>query len=108
MINWWLQFEGYTWFPTARVPPRQAEALWSAGVMRGLTDRELLHRDIATLRQTITDRWQGSRTTSLSSEERRSLRRAIVHCIADLGSVLVRLDQVSDLSYGAQELKSRD
>jgi hypothetical protein len=76
--------------------------------MAGFSDRELLHRDIATLRQTIHDRWLDLRGKTLSPEERRSLRRAIVHCIADLGSVLVQLDQVSDLRYGERELRSRD
>ena len=76
--------------------------------MTSLTDRELLHRDIAALRQAIHDRWLDLRGKNLSPDERRSLRRAIVHCIADLGSVLVQLDQVADVSYGQRELRSRD
>ena len=76
--------------------------------MAGFSDVELLHRDIAALRQTIQDRWLDLRRKDLSPDERRSLRRVIVHCIADLGSVLVQLDQVPDLSYGQRELRSQD
>jgi len=59
-----------------------------------MTEKEVLLRDIATIKQTINRDWGDLTSLSLSHDERSALRVHIEQCVQDLEELMQRLDEL--------------
>ncbi|MEJ2373939.1 MAG: hypothetical protein P8Y71_00550 [Pseudolabrys sp.] len=59
-----------------------------------MTEKEVLLRDIATVKATIDRDWADLNQLSLAREERRMLRVHIERCVQDLKALMERLDEL--------------
>lgn len=64
-----------------------------------MTEKEMLLRDIRTVRETINRDWANLITSlSLSHDERTALRAHIEQCVQDLKGLIKRLDELTPKS----------
>jgi hypothetical protein len=64
-----------------------------------MTEKEMLLRDIRTVRETINRDWADLITSlSLSHDERTTLRAHIEQCVQDLKGLIKRLDELTPKS----------
>jgi hypothetical protein len=63
-----------------------------------MTEKELLLRDIRTIRETINRDWADLTHLSLSHDERTALRAHIEQCVLDLKGLIERLDKLTPKS----------
>ena len=64
-----------------------------------MTEKEMLLRDIRTVRETINRDWADLITSlSLSHDERTALRAHIEQCVQDLKGLIKRLDELTPKS----------
>jgi hypothetical protein len=61
---------------------------------REMTEKEVLLRDIATIKQTINRDWVDLTSLSLSHDERNALRVHIEQCVQDLKGLMQRLGEL--------------
>ncbi|HVO95364.1 MAG TPA: hypothetical protein VMT22_21085 [Terriglobales bacterium] len=60
-----------------------------------MTEKEMLLRDIRTVRETINRDWADLTRLSLSHDERTALRAHIEQCVEDLKGLTKRLDALT-------------
>ena len=63
-----------------------------------MTEKDILLRDIDTVKATINRDWHDITSLSLSHDERTALRAHIEHCVQELRGLLGRLDALSPAS----------
>lgn len=59
-----------------------------------MTEKDVLLRDIATIRDTINRDWHDITSLSLSHDERTALRAHIEKCVHELKGLVERLDEL--------------